>query len=202
MTERPRFVKLLRDCGKYGLLDQGLQIHTAVLKMGLGLDLIMNNFLIDMYGKCRRSDMASVVFDKMHERNVVSWTALMGGFLGQGNAEASLFYFCRMGSSGVRPNEFTLSSNLKACGIVGVPENGMQIHVFCVKTGFEFVPVVGNSIIDMYSKCGRIEEATQMFNLMPIRNLITWNAMISGYTHEGWDVALERLKRGSEFMHP
>ncbi|XP_043721538.1 putative pentatricopeptide repeat-containing protein At3g15130 [Telopea speciosissima] len=185
MTERQRFVKLLRDCGKYGLLDQGQQIHTAIMKMGLDLDLIMNNFLIDMYGKCCRPDMASAVFDKMRERNVVSWTALMGGFLGQGNAEASLLLFCRMGFSGVRPNEFTLSSNLKACGILGVPENGMQIHVLSVKTGFEFVPVVGNSVIDMYSKCGMIEEATQMFNLMPVRNLISWNAMIAGYSHTG-----------------
>ncbi|KAF8409335.1 hypothetical protein HHK36_005410 [Tetracentron sinense] len=185
MAEWQRFAKLLRSCSKYSLLDQGKQIHAAVEKMGFGLDLIINNDLIDMYGKCSRSDMACVVFDKMLERNVVSWTALMGGYLQQGNAKASLSLFYRIGSSEVRPNEFTFSTNLKACGFLGIPENGMQLHVLCLKTGFEDIPVVGNSIIDMYSKCRRIEEAAQMFDIMPYRNLISWNAIIAAYTHEG-----------------
>ncbi|KAF8404404.1 hypothetical protein HHK36_009289 [Tetracentron sinense] len=147
-----RFVKLLRSCSKYSLLDQGMQIHAAVVKMGFGLDLIINNVLIDMYRKCSRSDMACVVFDKMLERNVISWTALMGGYLQQGNAKASLSLFCRIGSSEVGPNEFTFSTNLKACRFRGIPENGMQIHVLCLKTGYEG-----------YAQEGSLQEAMDLF---------------------------------------
>ena len=89
-----------------------------------------------------------------------------------------------MGRSCVKPNEFTLSTGLKASGVLGVPENGMQIHGVCAKSNFECVPVVGNSIIDMYSKCGRVSEAARMFNAMLVRNVVSWNAMIAGYTHE------------------
>ncbi|GAV78346.1 LOW QUALITY PROTEIN: PPR domain-containing protein/PPR_2 domain-containing protein/DYW_deaminase domain-containing protein, partial [Cephalotus follicularis] len=116
----------------------------------------------------------------------VSWTSLMCGFLQSGNANGSLSLFCQMGLAGVKPNEFTFSTNIKACGVTSVSENGMQIHGLCVKTGFDLVTVVGNSIIDMYGKCGRINEAARMFYLMPDRNLISWNAMIGGYITAGY----------------
>ena len=185
MSERQRLAKLLRNCSKNGLFDQGLQVHAAAVNMGFGFDLIMNNDLIDMYGKCSRVDLACSVFDRMLERNVVSWTALMCGYLQEGNAKGSLALLCEMGYSGVKPNEFTFSTSLKACGALGVVENGMQIHGMCVKSGFEWVSVVGNATIDMYSKCGRIGMAEQVFNKMPFRNLVSWNAMIAGHTHEG-----------------
>ncbi|XP_015886774.3 putative pentatricopeptide repeat-containing protein At3g15130 [Ziziphus jujuba] len=182
MNQRQRLANHLRNCSKNLLLDQGLKAHAAVLKMGLRFDLMLNNDLIDMYGKCGRTGMASVLFDKMPERNVVSWTALMCAHLQNRNAKGCLSLFVDMRTSGSEPNEFTLSTNLKASGILGIPEIGMQIHGICAKSGFEGTNVVGNSVMDMYTKCGRISEAERMFNIMPVRNLITWNAMIAGYT--------------------
>ncbi|MFS7996139.1 putative tetratricopeptide-like helical domain superfamily, DYW domain-containing protein [Helianthus anomalus] len=181
MNERQRFAQLLRVCSKNLLLDQGLQVHTTILKMGYVFDMMINNDLIDMYGKCGRCEIARKVFDKMHQRNVVSWTSLMCGYLNLNDAKSSLLLLCKMGRSVVKPNEFTFSTNFKACGFVGVVENGMQIHGWCCKTGFEWFPVVGNSMIDMYSKCGNVDAAAQVFDKMPERSLISWNAMIAGY---------------------
>lgn len=185
MLEKQRIGKLLRHCSKCILLKQGLQLHATVTKLGFALDLIMSNYLINMYAKCGMTTVAHLVFNCMPERNVVSWTALMGGELLQGNAMGSLLLFCRMGYSGIKPNEFTLSTNLKACAFVGIAENGMQVHQLCAKTGFQSMPVVGNSIIDMYSKCGKIEAASRVFDQMPTRNLISWNIMIAGYANGG-----------------
>ncbi|KAL2548381.1 putative pentatricopeptide repeat-containing protein [Forsythia ovata] len=182
MSERQKLADILRKCSRNLFLDQGKEVHGAVVRKGYGFDLMVNNDLIDMYGKCGRMSHASEVFDGMLERNVVSWTALMCGYLQEGNAKASLSLFGRMGFSGVRPNEYTFSTNIKACAFLGVLENGMQIHGLCTKSGFDGYPVVGNSIIDMYSKCGKISEAERMFHEMPVRSLITWNAMISGYS--------------------
>ncbi|KDP34228.1 hypothetical protein JCGZ_07799 [Jatropha curcas] len=186
LSERQRLAELLRCCSKKLLLNQGLQVHGAVVKEGYGFDLMLNNDLIDMYGKCGRMETACNVFDKMLERNVVSWTALMCGYIQNSNAKGSLFLFSQMGLSDVKPNEFTFSMNLKACGLLNLADIGMQIHDICLKTGFDMVIVVGNSIVDMYSKCGRINEASRMFYFMPIRNLITWNSMIAGYTVAGF----------------
>ncbi|MED6107450.1 hypothetical protein PIB30_014063 [Stylosanthes scabra] len=108
----------------------------------------------------------------------------MCGYLQNGDANASLVLFSKMGLSNVKPNEFTLSTARKASIVLGVPQNGMQIHCVCAKSSFDSAPVVGNSIIDMYSKCGRVDEAARMFDAMPVRNLVSWNAMIAGYTHE------------------
>ncbi|KAF3456706.1 hypothetical protein FNV43_RR01360 [Rhamnella rubrinervis] len=182
MNQRQKLANHLRNCSKNLLLDQGLQAHAAVVRMGLGLDLMLNNDLIDMYGKCGRTGTAAVVFDKMPERNVVSWTSLMCAYLQDRNARGCLSLFVHMRFSASKPNEFTLSTNLKACGILGIPEIGMQIHGICAKSGFECINVVSNSLMDMYAKCGRISDAERMFSAMPVRNLITWNAMIAGYT--------------------
>ncbi|GMN39898.1 hypothetical protein TIFTF001_009118 [Ficus carica] len=184
MNQRQILANLLRSCSKNSTLDKGLQAHGAVLRMGFGSDLMLNNDLIDMYGKCSRTGFAYDVFDKMPERNVVSWTALMCAYLQNGNAKRCLSVFAQMGVSDSKPNEFTFSTSLKASGVLGAAESGMQIHGLCAKFGFECVVVVGNSIIDMYAKCGKNIQATRMFETMPVRNLITWNVMIARYTVE------------------
>ncbi|OIT27614.1 PREDICTED: putative pentatricopeptide repeat-containing protein At3g15130 [Nicotiana attenuata] len=199
MKERQKLAELLRNCSKNLILDVGKQVHGAVLRMGYAFDLMINNDLIDMYGKCSRIKLARSVFDKMFERNVVSWTALMCGYLQRGNAHESFLLLSRMVSANVRPNEFTLSTNLKACGSIGALENGRQIHGLCGKSGFEKYPVVGNSIIDMYSRCGKIGEAENMFHEMPERSLITWNVMIAGYATGGFgDKSLFLFKQMQE----
>ncbi|KAJ6382881.1 hypothetical protein OIU77_031331 [Salix suchowensis] len=181
-----------------------MQVHGALVKMGFGFDLMLSNDLIVMYGKCGRLGVACDVFDRMLERNVVSWTALMCGHIQNGNPLESLLLFSKMALSGVKPNDFTFSTNLKACGLLNGLYIGRQVHDTCVKTGFDTVNVVGNSIIDMYSKCGRINEAASMFEVMPVRNLISWNAMIAGYTVAGFCkkalVLFRKMQEGEEFL--
>ncbi|KAM6567771.1 hypothetical protein CsatA_026899 [Cannabis sativa] len=186
MNQRQILANFLRNCSKRKLLDKGFQAHAALMKMGFGSDLMLSNDLIDMYGKCSRTGLAYKVFEKMSERNEVSWTSLMCVYLQNGNAQKCLSVFGQMlGVSDSKPNEFTFSTSLKASGILGVAEYGMQIHELCVKSGFDLAIVVGNSVMDMYAKCGRVKDAAKAFDEMPFRNLVTWNAMISGYTLEG-----------------
>ncbi|KAJ8430176.1 hypothetical protein Cgig2_006684 [Carnegiea gigantea] len=200
-SEQLKLAKFLRNCSRNLLLDQGMQAHAAVVKMGFCFDMILSNDLVDMYGKCQRMDNACKVFDKMSQRNVVSWTALICGFLHEGDAEGALSFFYRMGLSDVKPNEYTFSACFKACGLLGMPERGMQVHSFCVKAGFECNPVVGNSVIDMYAKCGSLGRAAQAFNELPVKNRIAWNTIIAGYNSEdnfmkSIELLLEMLNEG------
>ncbi|GFQ07897.1 putative pentatricopeptide repeat-containing protein at3g15130, partial [Phtheirospermum japonicum] len=172
--------------------------------MGYESDIMLSNDLIDMYRKCGKIEKARSVFDEMPKRNVVSWAALMCGYLHAGNAKASLSLLNEMGFSDVRPNDYILSTSMKACAILAALESGKQIHALCSKTGLELYPFVGNSIIDMYFKCGESGHAEQVFDEMPMRTLISWNAMISGYTlsEDTSDKALhflvEMQKRGEK----
>ncbi|KAF2286927.1 hypothetical protein GH714_035546 [Hevea brasiliensis] len=166
------------------LLHQGVQVHGAVAKQGLGFDLL-NNDLIDVYGKCVRMDAACAVFDRMLERNVVSWTALIYGHIQNGNAEESLFLFSQMGLSGVKSNEFTFSMNLKACGMLNLSDIGIQIHDICVKTRFDMMIVYCGSLIDHYVKCGKFCEARRVFGEVEQKHVISWSAIILGYAQEG-----------------
>ncbi|CAI9093463.1 OLC1v1028965C1 [Oldenlandia corymbosa var. corymbosa] len=181
MGERQRFADLLRKCSKSLLFYKGKEVHGAVVRKGYGLDLMIGNDIIDFYRKCGRLSLAHAVFDRMLERNIVSWTSLMCGYLQDGDAGKSLMLFREMVFSGVRPNEYTYSTNLKASGVLAAAFEGMQIHSLCCKWGYEWYPVVGNSVIDMYFKCGRVSDAESMFHAMPGRSLITWNVMIAGY---------------------
>ncbi|KAL9678782.1 hypothetical protein QQ045_016632 [Rhodiola kirilowii] len=182
--ERQKLADFLRKCSKGLLIEQGLKAHAALEKMGFHSDLMLSNDLLDMYGKCGRPDAAGKVFDRMPNRNVVSWTSLMSGYLRNGDAFRTVSLFLTMWGTEIRPNEYTLSTTLKACWSAGLVESGLQIHGVCVKTGFDVVSVVGNSIIDMYAKCGRVEDAANFFKALPVKNAICYNVMIAGYANE------------------
>ncbi|KAL6844308.1 hypothetical protein ACP4OV_025984 [Aristida adscensionis] len=187
MERRKMVADLLRASAKTSSLRGGVQLHAAVAKLGFGSDTMLGNNLIDMYAKCGDLAMAAEVFDGMPERNVVSWTALMVGFLQRGRAEHCLRLLGEMrASSEAAPNEFTLSASLKACGAAGDSgAAGVWIHGLCVRAGYEGHDVVANSLVLMYSKGGRIGDARRVFDGAAVRSLVSWNAMISGYAHAG-----------------
>ncbi|PNT62189.1 putative pentatricopeptide repeat-containing protein At3g15130 [Brachypodium distachyon] len=186
MERRKMIADMLRASAASSAIHGGAQLHGALLKLGFGSDTMLGNNLIDMYAKCGELRMAGEVFGGMPERNVVSWTALMVGFLRHGDARECLRLLGAMRSlSDVAPNEFTLSASLKACGVVGDMAAGVWIHGACVRAGFEGHHVVANSLVLLYSKGGRIGDARRVFDGTVFRNLVTWNAMISGYAHAG-----------------
>jgi pentatricopeptide repeat protein len=86
---------------------------------------------------------------------------------------------------GVRLDCFTFATILSACAIVATLERGMEVHACAIRACLESDVVIGSALVDMYSKCGRIDYASRFFNLMPVRNLYSWNSMISGYARHG-----------------
>jgi len=155
--------------------------------------------LID--GFVKRGDMGSAekLFGEMPERNVVSWTTVVAGFVKNGDARRALEIFDRMVEVGVRPNSFTLTSALAACGRIGALEHAVWIHEYVCRNGFHTNVAIGTALVDMYSKCGKIENASQVFDGMKDRDISAWTAMIMGWAvHGRWQEALrcfEDMKR-------
>ncbi|XP_062231075.1 pentatricopeptide repeat-containing protein At5g16860-like isoform X2 [Phragmites australis] len=145
----------------------------------------------DMYSKCRSFKSAHSMFDSIprRERNVVTWTVMIGGYAQFGNSNDALKLFSEMISIpyAVAPNAYTISCILMACAHLAALRMGKQIHAYVIRhhqyeTSVYFV---ANCLIDMYSKCGDVDTARNVFDSMPKRNDVSWTSMMSGYGMHG-----------------
>eukprot|EP01018_Ginkgo_biloba_P002434 Gb_04611 [translate_table: standard] len=179
------FASVLPACGNLVDLKKGMEIHEDIIRSGYQLDVFVGNTLVDMYAKCRSIDIARDVFDKMHGRDVVSWTTMIAGYAQNGHGEESLKLFQQMQLAGVKPNLKTFASVLSACADLGNLGPGMELHVDIIRRGVQTNVFVESALLDMYAKCGSIESARELFDKMPHRNAIAWTAMIAGYSQKG-----------------
>ncbi|KAJ0230562.1 Pentatricopeptide repeat-containing protein [Hirschfeldia incana] len=126
-----------------------------------------------------RLDDAENVFDKMPKRNVVSWTAMITAYVKNRRPDEAFQLFRRMQDDDVEPNEFTLVGMLQASTQLGSLSMGRWVHDYAHKNGFSLDCFLGTALIDMYSKCGSLEDARRVFGVMEGRSLATWNSMIT-----------------------
>lgn len=180
------YVSVMGLCGQIRDLRSGLQVHARLLRAGLLFDVFVGSMLIDMYGKCGGVLSAKKVFDGLQNRNVVVWTALMTAYLQNGDFEESLNLLTCMDREGtVMANEYTFAVLLNACAGIAALGHGDLLHARVEKLGFKNHVIVRNALINMYSKSGSIGSSYDVFFDMKKRDIITWNAMICGYSHHG-----------------
>ncbi|RZC59478.1 hypothetical protein C5167_006784 [Papaver somniferum] len=132
----------------------------------------------------------------MCQRNVVSWTAMIMGYVKQKKYSEGLALFHRMQIEGVEINEFTLVNVLSACAHLGAFEMGKWVHGYIHKNGVFLNPTLATALIDMYMKCGYVDKASQVFDKLTERSVSTWNSIIGGLAMHGYgESALERFKK-------
>ncbi|KNA24181.1 hypothetical protein SOVF_017980 [Spinacia oleracea] len=173
--------------------DLGRKIHGYLIKFGHEADQFSANALVDMYAKVGEIKDALLVFDNVMERDIVSWNAIIAGSVLHEEHDLALELFGQMNNLGVYPNLFTLSSALKACAGLGLKELGRQLHSTLIKIDTKEDLFTNVGLLDMYSKCGLLEEANTMFKSISEKELIAWNAMISGYSSNGEDKEALRI---------
>eukprot|EP01018_Ginkgo_biloba_P030408 Gb_26155 [translate_table: standard] len=194
--DRFTFPFVLKACAGLGTLQQGKNIHTDIIRSGIELNVYVECALIDMYSKCRSMENACRVFDEMSQRNVVSWTAMIAGYAQNGLANEALKVFREMQVAGMKPNLMTITSVLPACTHSVALQLGKEIHDHAIKSGIESDVFVASALIDMYSKCGCVEIARQVFDKITRKDVVSWNAMIVGYGMHGHGIkAIELLNQ-------
>eukprot|EP01018_Ginkgo_biloba_P039546 Gb_03570 [translate_table: standard] len=181
-------VSVLPACSNIEALEQGKEIHGYIIRRGLDFRVTVGNSLVDLYAKCRIIEIARIVFDKMCERDVVSWNAMITGYAQNGYSDEALKVFRQMEVAGVKPDSVTIVSILPACADLAALQQGKEIHVHIIRNGFELHVSVENALIDMYAKCGSIQVARHVFDKMPQRDVVSWNSMIAGYGMHGYGV--------------
>ncbi|KAJ7542119.1 hypothetical protein O6H91_10G090800 [Diphasiastrum complanatum] len=179
------FVVLLKACASLAALEQGKQLHSDIIKRGFQSDVIVGNTLVDMYAKCKCIEDARELFNYMSERDVVSWSAMIAGYAQNGLGKEALALYEQMKQEGVQPDIVTFTCVLSACASLAALEQGKQLHFDIIKRGFQSDVIVGSTLVDMYAKCGCIEDARELFNYMSERDVVSWSAMIAGYAQNG-----------------
>ncbi|GMP39125.1 hypothetical protein CsSME_00010087 [Camellia sinensis var. sinensis] len=148
-------------------------------------NVVLWNVMIGGYVRIGDFEAARRLFDKMPQRSVVSWNSMISGYAQNGFFKEAIELFRDMQMEDVSPNYVTLVSVLPAISRLGALELGKWVHLYVEKNKIEIDGVLGSALIDLYSKCGNIEKALQVFESLPQRNVIAWNAIISGLAMHG-----------------
>ncbi|XP_058105451.1 pentatricopeptide repeat-containing protein At2g22410, mitochondrial-like [Magnolia sinica] len=167
------------DCGSLDLAHQMLDEMPQK-------SIVASNSLIHQYAEHGRLELAHKLFDKMLDRDVVSWNTIIGGFCHAGQCKEALALFREMEISDVKPNRLTFSSVLSACASSGALDTGIWVHARIEKYEMGSDGSLDPGLIDMYSKCGSIEKALQVFEKRsPRRDLFSWTSIICGLAMHG-----------------
>ncbi|OIT26855.1 PREDICTED: putative pentatricopeptide repeat-containing protein At5g09950 [Nicotiana attenuata] len=180
------FINILSAISPLSLLGLVRQIHALVLKYsGMDANAVENSFLA-CYGKCGEMDDCENIFSRMSERkDDMSWNLMISGYLHDEVLPKAMDLVWLMLHKGQKLDGFTFASVLSACASIATLEHGMEVHACAIRSCLESDTVVGSALVDMYAKCGRIDYASRFFELMPLRNIYSWNSMISGYARHG-----------------
>ncbi|XP_052170085.1 pentatricopeptide repeat-containing protein At4g33170 [Diospyros lotus] len=175
----------VKACGCLVALQQGRQIHAHAIKLGLGLEFCVSGGILDMYVKCGEMKDAHTVFQEIPSPDDVAWTAIISGCVENGEENLALSIYHQMRQSGIPPDEYTFTTLIKASSCLTALEQGRQIHANVIKLDCASDSYVGTSLIDMYAKCGNIEDSYKLFQRMDVRNIGLWNAMLVGLAQHG-----------------
>ncbi|XVF38558.1 hypothetical protein REPUB_Repub20aG0112400 [Reevesia pubescens] len=171
--------------------DYGRELHCYILKneldLGFGSDFRLGCCLIDMYSRSSKVLTGRNVFNRMRLRNVYAWTAMINGYVENGDFAEALVLFQEMQSSdGIEPNKVSLVSVLPACSSYAGLMAGKQIHGYAIRKELSQDVALCNALIDMYSKCGSLNCSRQVFENGSFRkDAISWSSMICGYGLHG-----------------
>lgn len=155
-----------------------LRNNSKVEQMGTPI----STSLIDMYAKCGNLGYARSIFDGFSNRTIVSWTAMIAGYIRGREFEEGAKLFVEMMEENMLPNDVSILSMIIECGFARALELGRCVHGYILRNGFALSLALATALIDMYGKCGKTRYARALFDIMEKRDVMTWTAMISSYS--------------------
>ena len=176
----------LKACAAALAPAEGRQLHAQAFRQGLESGAYVQTGLLNLYAKCEEVALARTVFDGMAgDRNLVAWSAMIGGYSRVGMVNEALGLFREMQAAGVEPDEVTMVSVISACAKAGALDLGRWVHAYIDRKGITVDLELSTALIDMYAKCGMIERARRVFDGMVERDTKAWSAMIVGLAIHG-----------------
>ncbi|KAL4645138.1 hypothetical protein ACB092_02G214600 [Castanea dentata] len=162
------FPFLLKACSRMSALEETQQIHAHIIKTGFGLDIYATNSLLHVYAISGSIKSAHLLFDRLPHQDI-----------------EALKLFHEMQVASIKPDNVALVSSLSACAHLGSLDEGRWIHTYIDKNGIEIDPILGCVLIDMYVKCGDMDEALKVFRKLEKQSISAWTAIINGFAIHG-----------------
>ncbi|KAB1223661.1 hypothetical protein CJ030_MR2G011706 [Morella rubra] len=175
------YLMLLSISTKLADKGPGKMIHCDLAKLGFDSDIVVANALIDMYAKCGMMEHSLKVFEKMKARDIVTWNTIIAACVHSENCRVGLKMTSQMRDEGVSPDVASMLGILPMCSLLAAKRQGKEIHGCILRFGFELHVPIGNALIEMYSKCGRLKDSIRVFKCMKMKDVVTWTALISAY---------------------
>ncbi|XP_061368224.1 pentatricopeptide repeat-containing protein At1g74600, chloroplastic [Gastrolobium bilobum] len=166
-------------------LNLGSQIHGYTLKSGLVTDVTLGCSLFTMYSKCGCLEESYKVFQQVLVKDNVSWASMISGFAEHGYADRALQLFKEMLYQEIVPDHLTLIPTLTACSALRFLQTGKEIHGYAFCLGMGTNTVVGGALVNMYSKCGSLNLARTVFDMLPQKDAFACSSLVSGYAQKG-----------------
>lgn len=173
---------VIKACSDLGDLRLGKCFHGVVMIRGFDLNHVIASALIDMYGRNCELDDARRLFDELLKPDAICWTSVVSAFTRNDMYEKALgFFYLMQRKHGLSPDGFTFGTVLTACGNLGRLKQGKELHAKVITSGFSGNVVAESSLVDMYGKCGLVDESQRVFDRMSKKNSISWSALLGGY---------------------
>ncbi|CAA0381002.1 putative pentatricopeptide repeat-containing protein [Arabidopsis thaliana] len=177
---------VLQACAAAHDLEQGRKTHELAIRKGLETEVKVSTALVDMYMKCFSPEEAYAVFSRIPRKDVVSWVALISGFTLNGMAHRSIEEFSIMLlENNTRPDAILMVKVLGSCSELGFLEQAECFHSYVIKYGFDSNPFIGASLVELYSRCGSLGNASKVFNGIALKDTVVWTSLITGYGIHG-----------------
>ncbi|KAL6858933.1 hypothetical protein ACP4OV_017935 [Aristida adscensionis] len=163
-------------------------LHAQLAKSGHADDVYVASALVHAYASRGDAASARAAFDAARRRNVVTWTAMIAGHAAAGEAREAVALFREAVARGQEVNAVTVAQEMAACAQCGDVEGGRWVHAMLRRWGVEPVVVdiaLATAVLDMYARCGGLGAALEVFDEMPRRNEISWNAMVEVCSRHG-----------------
>ncbi|KAL4382704.1 hypothetical protein S245_014410 [Arachis hypogaea] len=175
----------LKSCLGLEAYDVGKSVHGSALKTCYNRDIYVGTALLELYAKSGEIVEAQRFFEEMPKNDLIPWSLMIARYAQSDKSWEALELFRRIRQASVVPNNFTFASVLQACASLVLPNMGKQIHSYVLKVGLLLNVFVSNSLMDVYAKCGQIENSIKLFVESPEHNDVTWNTIIVGYVQSG-----------------
>lgn len=179
------YALLLQECIFWKEYKKGKRIHAQMIVVGFVQNEYLKTKLLILYAKSGDLGTAHNLFDKLLEKSLVSWNAIIAGYVQNGLEDVGLSLYHKMRQSGFIPDQYTFASVFRACATLATLEDGKQAHGVMIKCQIVENVVVNSALMDMYFKCSDLSDGHRVFDTSQNRNAITWTALISGYGQHG-----------------